>query len=108
MNTAQGMTLNVNAQDLINTAELFKNSGSRVANITEEMMNLVTGLTCVWSGDASEVYISKFCALDDDIMRMIGMINEHVVDLEAMAENYISAENYGVDYAEVLSTDVIV
>ena len=104
----EAITLNVNAQDLINTAELFGESGSRVANVTGEMMSLITGLTGVWNGPTAEYYISKFSALDDDICKMLGMINEHVADLEEMAQNYIAAEEYGMDAADVLSTDVII
>ena len=100
--------LNVNPQDLYNTAELFGESGSRVANVTGEMMSLITGLTGVWAGSTSEYYISKFTALDDDISRMLGMISEHVADLEEMAQNYTTAEEYGLDAADVLSTDVII
>ncbi|MBQ6019658.1 MAG: WXG100 family type VII secretion target [Clostridia bacterium] len=102
------ITLNVNAQDLVNTAQLFSESGARVASVTDEMMSLITGLTGAWAGDASQAYISKFSALDDDIMRMLGMINEHVEDLETMAQNYADAEIYGIDSVECLSTDVIV
>ena len=101
-------TLNVNAQDLFNTAELFGESGARVADVTGEMMSLITGLSGVWTGSTSEYYISKFTALDDDIGRMLGMISEHVCDLEEMAQNYIAAEEYGMDAADVLSTDVII
>ena len=88
----EAITLNVNAQDLINTAEQFGESGNRIANVTGEMMSLITNLSGVWTGSTSEYYISKFTALDDDIGRMLGMIAEHVSDLEEMAQNYISAE----------------
>lgn len=104
----EAITLNVNAQDLINTAEQFGESGNRIANVTGEMMSLITNLSGVWTGSTSEYYISKFAALDDDIGRMLGMIAEHVSDLEEMAQNYISAEEYGTDMADVLSTDVII
>ena len=101
--------LNVDAQDLINTAELFSESGAKVATITDEMMSLVTGLTGVWTGDTAEAYITKFSALDDDIVRMINMINEHVSDLEEMAQNYLENESEGVSEAElVLSDEVII
>ena len=104
----EAITLNVNAQDLINTAELFGESGNRIANVTGEMMSLITNLSGVWTGSTSEYYISKFTALDDDIGRMLGMIAEHVSDLEEMAQNYISAEEYGADLSDVLSTDMII
>ena len=67
----EAITLNVNAQDLINTAEQFGESGNRIANVTGEMMSLITNLSGVWTGSTSEYYISKFAALDDDIGRML-------------------------------------
>lgn len=105
---AEVFTLNVNPQDLINTAEMFRDSGSVVTGVTDEMMSLVSGLSSVWNGSAAEAYMSRFAALDDDILRMIGMINEHVNDLETMAQNYTGAEEFGVENADILSTDVII
>jgi len=106
--TAETFSLNVNAQDLINTAELFSESGAEISSLTSEMMSLVTGLSSAWSGDASSAYISKFQMLDDDMEKMLGMISEHVSDLEEMAANYLEGESFGIDQTESLSTDVIV
>lgn len=100
--------LNVNAQDLINTADMFEQSGTTVSQLTTEMLSLVTGLSSVWEGDVAQMYISKFTALDDDIERMVGMITEHVADLYSMAFNYLDAESEGMSAVEILSTDVIV
>ena len=50
--------LNVNAQDLINTADMFEQSGSTVNQLTSEMLGLVTGLSSVWEGDVAQMYIS--------------------------------------------------
>ena len=104
----EAFTLNVNAQDLINTAELFGESGGRIADITGDMMSLITNLSGVWTGSTSEYYVGKFAALDDDIGRMLGMISEHVSDLKEMAKNYVVAELVGSDLTDCLSTDVII
>ena len=100
--------LNVNAQDLINTADMFEQLGSTVNQLTSEMLDLVTGLSSVWEGDVAQMYISKFTSLEDDIEKMVGMITEHVSDLYEMASNYMDAEAEGMNAAEILSTDVIV
>ena len=105
---ADAIILNVNAQDLINTAEEFRSSGSTVSGITDEMMSLITGISSSWTGDASEAYINKFRALDDDILKLVGMINEHVNDLEQMAETYTEGENENLDSIQMLSDDVII
>ena len=100
--------LNVNAADLINAADMFEESGVEVSELTAEMMDLVVGLSAAWEGDAAEMYISKFTALDDDIERMLRMINEHVADLYEMAFNYADAEDEILSAEEILSTDVII
>lgn len=104
----EAFVLKVEPQDLINTADLFENSGSELREVTSEMMSLVTGLSSVWEGDTSEAYISKFSALDDDMDRMYSMITEHVTDLEEMAMNYSNAVMETVDDTADLSTDVII
>ena len=103
-----GYIVNVTPQDLINTAESFRTGGNTIGNQTTEMLTLVSGLSSAWQGEAANMYMSKFAALDDDIQRMISMINEHVEDLEIMAENYSDSDNEGVSFAETLSTDVII
>lgn len=100
--------INVNVQDLINTADMFEQSGMVVSQLTAEMMGLVTGLSSVWESDAAQLYISKFTALEDDIERMASMISEHVSDLYEMAFNYGEADFEGMNAAEILSSDVIV
>lgn len=106
---ANGMTtLRVSAKDLINTSESFRGSGTQVANLTGEMMNLAKGLSSIWQSEASNAYISKFSGLEDDMQKMVAMINEHVDDLQTMAANYDSAESEAIQATEVLSSDVIV
>lgn len=100
--------INVNPQDLIDTADSFSGTGSELSSCTSEMMSLVTGLTSVWSGDAADSYISKFAALDDDIEKLLAMVNEHVIDLQEMAADYMNRESFNNDCISTLSTDVIV
>ena len=57
------------------------------------MTQLAEGLATVWEGEASAAYIGKFRQLDDDIQKMIRMVQEHTNDLEAMAKIYRDAEN---------------
>ena len=39
---------------------------------------------------------------------MVGMVNEHVTDLQAMAQEYAKAESANLTAANALSSDVIV
>ena len=106
---ANGMTnLRVSANVLINTSESFRGNGNQVASLTGEMMNLAKGLSGIWQGEAANAYISKFSGLEDDMQKMVAMINEHVDDLQSMATNYESAESEALQATEVLSSDVII
>lgn len=101
-------TLKVTPEQLISTAGEFSGKGSTISNLTTEMVNLANGLSGVWEGEAASAYIAKFHELEDDIQRMIRMVQEHATDLEEMARVYMEAENRNVESAASLSGDVIV
>lgn len=101
--------LKVDSSKLTSTATSFQSSGNQIKNLTTQMTTLVTGLTGeVWSGDAASAYVNKFKGLQDDINRMVAMVNEHVTDLQAMAQEYAKAESANITAANALSSDVIV
>lgn len=101
-------TLKVTPERLTQGAEVFKSNATNIASITTEMTNLVTGLaTNVWQGEASTAFISKFKMLDDDIQKLIGMVNEHSNDLIEMANTYRSTENSNEELTDSLDIDVI-
>lgn len=100
--------IKVSPQLLTSTASEFSNQGAAISNLTGEMMNLITGLTSVWEGDAASAYITKFRGLEDDIQKMIRMVQEHSTDLEEMARIYAEADSMNMEEANGLSSDVIV
>lgn len=100
--------LRVTPERLIQSAEVFSNKATNIASITTEMTNLVTGLSAnIWQGEAANTFIGKFKQLDDDIQKLIGMVNEHSKDLTEMANSYKAAENVNEDMASSLDIDVI-
>ena len=102
-------TLKVSTSKLTSTANQFQNYGNQVKNITTQMTNTVNQLTgSVWSGDAANAYRKKFNSLQDDINRMVKMINEHVTDLNAMAQQYETVEKANISLGNSLSGDVII
>ncbi len=100
--------LNVTPQQLISTSTEFQSKGTQVSNLTSQMMTLVTGLSSAWEGEAASAYINKFSQLEDDIQKMISMINEHTNDLNEMANVYQQAEQANMQTIETLPVDVIV
>ena len=100
--------LRVTPAELISVSNDFSAKGNTVSNLTSEMTNLVVGLSNVWEGEAASAYVAKFRGLDDDIQLMIRMIQEHVNDLQEMANTYQQAESANLSDIEGLSSDVIV
>ena len=92
---AEGI-IKVNPDVLNSTASEFGGQATSLQNLTNQMMNLVTGLSSAWQG------------LQDDMDKMFKMIQEHSTDLQEMAAAYISAEQANAEVAQSLSSDVIV
>ncbi|MFT3952515.1 MAG: WXG100 family type VII secretion target [Oscillospiraceae bacterium] len=99
--------IRVSSEQLISTAGEFQSAGSLIQTLTADMMNKVASLSASWEGDASQAYLTKFKGLETDINKLISMVNEHVSDLQAMAEVYASAETANNDDANALRTGVI-
>ncbi len=51
--------------------------------------------------------MTKFKGLEDDIQRIVRMVQEHASDLEEMASVYQESDKAGADEANGLVTDVI-
>ncbi len=100
--------IKVSPQLLVNTSTEFGNQGTNISNLTTSMMDLVVGLSGSWEGEAANTFINKFRGLEDDIQRMIAMVQEHSNDLEEMAQNYQNADDTNVSDASGLSDNVIV
>lgn len=100
--------IKVSPQLLTSTASEFENQGGIISNLTAEMMNLITGMSATWEGEAATAYITKFKGLEDDIQKMIRMVQEHSRDLQEMAQIYVQADTENAEEASGLSSDVIV
>ena len=99
--------LKVDPAKLISAAEEFNGTGGQVRSLTDQMITIVDSLKTVWEGEAATAYNQKFHQLDDDIERIHKMIQEHVKDLQEMAQQYITAENANMDTGNSLAGDII-
>lgn len=100
--------IKVSPQLLTSTAAEFGNQGNMIGNLTREMMNLITGMSATWEGDAAIAYITKFRGLENDIQKIVRMVQEHSTDLQEMANIYMEAENANMEEANGLSDEVII
>lgn len=102
-------TIKVDTAKLTSTANTLNSTGNQIKSITTQMTSMVNSLSGnVWSGDAANTYKKKFNELQDDINKMIKMVNEHVTDLNAMAREFEKAEKANITAAKALSGDVII
>lgn len=101
-------TLRVTPEQLEAAATEFSAKGTTVGNLTSQMTQVVESLSSSWEGEAATAYTTKFRQLDDDIQKMIRMIQEHSNDLNEMARVYRDAEVANADEIAELAGDVII
>ena len=99
--------IKVDPQQLISTADEFNGTNGQIKGLTDQMNSIVDSLKPIWEGDADNTYNAKFDQLQDDMEKMHRMIQEHVTDLNEMAQQYITAENANIDTGNTLAGDVI-
>ncbi len=100
--------LKVSPQQLITTADEFSTIGNQVRELTTAMMEKMTNLAGIYESEEASAYIAKANGLQDDIAKLNAMIQEHVTDLNEMAQRYIEASGTANDLISTLSSDVIV
>ena len=93
-------TLLVTPDKLQETASQFSSKATQVQALHESMLAKVRALN--WEGTAAEAYKTKFNALETGMNKINAMIQEHVRDLNAMAETYSSAERTAQSAADSL------
>ncbi|MBQ4569189.1 MAG: WXG100 family type VII secretion target [Ruminococcus sp.] len=100
-------TIMVSPDRLISASQEFSTQGSTMAAITSEMLNIVASLSSVWEGDAGTTYMARFRSLEADIQTLNRMVQEHVNDLQQMANIYTTAEQQNTDDAAALVSGII-
>lgn len=75
-------------EELKTKASEFEAQATQVKALHDEMIKKVNGLASVWIGDAGDNYRSKFGALQKAMDTIYRMIQEHIKDLQAMADEY--------------------
>ena len=100
-------TIKVAPKKLIATATDFGNQSKNITTLTSEMINKVSSLASTWEGEAATSYIRKFKSLEKDIQVLNRMIQEHIRDLNQMAESYSATERSNQQDAEALLSGII-
>ena len=99
--------LKVTPEELQTTATDFGSKGNTIKGLADQMMSIVKNLSGTWQGEASTIYLRKFQGLQNDIDKINGMIQEHVTDLNTMADQYKQAESANQEFGQSLTESVI-
>lgn len=97
-------TILVTTEALTQKSSEFSTKASEVKNLHDEMLNKVKAMMGVWEGEAATSYSSKFNSLSTGMDKIYRMIQEHVTDLNTMAETFAAAESAAVSEIESLPT----
>ena len=99
--------IKVEPQRLRSAAGELSSTSGQIRNATNGMTSTVTSLSgSIWSGEAANAFVNKFNGLQDEISKIDTMINEHVDDLQRMANEYEKAEMTNANYASSLNDNV--
>lgn len=100
--------LRVAPEELEAASGEFAAKGTAVGKLTAQMVQTVESLSGVWEGEAASAYANRFRRLDEDIRKMVRMIQEHAADLNEMARVYRDAETVNQEEIAGLADHVIV
>lgn len=100
-------TLLVTPEQLQTTASNFSAKATQVKALHDSMIDRVNSLSGSWTGTASEAYTNKFNALKASMETIYNMIQEHVKDLNTIAEQYLSAESQAAAAANDLPASTL-
>lgn len=98
-------TLKVTPEELISSSQEFSSINTQVTNITNQELEKIRSISS-WIGDAKTAYVGKFDTLEEEMVKIRQMIEEHCTDLQEMARNYQTAEETNVETAQALKSNI--
>ena len=101
------VTLRVTPDRLRTTAAQFNGTSNQVQNTSRQIVAIAGELRGTWGGQAASTYYGKIEGLQNDTRKIHRMINEHVQDLQKMANMYDTHENENVATNQSLRVDNI-
>lgn len=99
--------LRTTPEQLKSEANRLQLQGETMAAKVEEMIACVDAIGGAgWSGDAATAYKAQFGELRDDVQRMKQYLDNTSEQLNAIADQYIKAEEANAQAAHQLPTDI--
>lgn len=100
-------TLLVTPEQLQSTASNFSAKATQVKALHDSMIQKIQSLNGSWTGTAADAYTTKFNNLQTSMDTIFRMIQEHVSDLNAIAEQYTTAETQAAAAANELPASTL-
>lgn len=97
--------LKVTPEELIASSSEFASINSQVTTTTNNMLEKVRSISS-WIGEANSAYVGKFNGLEEEMVKIRRMIEEHSNDLIEMARNFQAAEAANVESASGLKSNI--
>ena len=97
-------TLLVTPQELKTAASAFNAKANQVKGLHDGMLQTVKTLNNTFTGAVADEYTAKFNSLQSSMETVFNMIQEHVRDLNEMADAYERAQSAGASAAAALGT----
>lgn len=98
----------VDPQELMAASSELAACAAKLNGMLNSMLELVRSVTSFWTGEAVAAFLTKFLGLQDDMQKIVRMVQEHADDLSQIAASYLKAEQENVSDFSGLSADVIV
>lgn len=97
----------VDTQDLATTAQEIQSISTQTNGLTQQMLQLVRGMSSFYQGDDATNYLNKFNALESDMQKMFSMIKEQADDLLSMKVKFDGVNTTTVNTTSGLKQPVI-
>lgn len=100
--------IRVSTEVLVDKAQQVSKCITDMNNIFGQMESIVNRTNYYWIGEAGDLHRKLYIKQKDTIEEMMRRLREHPRDLQAIAQNYVRAENETEGMANELPGDVIV
>lgn len=100
--------IRVTPEELKAAAGRLDEKSTEIKTLTTSMTQTVMALTGrIWSGEAQNQYVTRFKGLEEDILRLTKLLQDHVTHLNTIAAEYQTTETRNLEEASNLSSQVI-
>lgn len=106
--TSADVTFRVTPEVLLAKSQTIQTQVAAMRRCFAQAEQQVNGMSGFWQGEAASAYRAAYAGHKEEIETILARLQEHVVDLNRIAGNYLQAEQTAEQLAETLPADIIV